>query len=151
MEIVRNVALISINGTLVVQLLSFLILLFVLNRVMIRPLRSAMEEREFHIQKIQKDSQAADREYDRLMQEIRKEEAVAVREGNWMRQKVENSGKEEAEAILEESRKEIENRMRENEAEIKAKITEARRSVEDEAQVLAVSMVEKILDRRLRT
>jgi len=149
MEIVRNVALISINGTLVVQLLSFLILLFILNRVMIRPLRGAMQEREIHIQKIQEDTQAADREYDRLMQEIRKEETVAVREGQRMRQKIEDAGKEEAEAILAQSRKEIESRMRENETAVKEQIAAARRSVETEAQALAVSMMEKILDRRL--
>lgn len=149
MEIIRNVALISINGTLVVQLLSFLILLFILNRVMIRPLRSAMEERDFHIQKIQEDAQAADREYDRLMQQIRKEETIAVREGQQMRQEIEKAGKEEAESILNESRQEIDGWMRENETEVKKRIAEARVSVEAEARTLAVSMMEKILDRRL--
>lgn len=149
MEIIRNVALISINGTLVVQLLSFLILLFVLNRVMIRPLRRSMEERDFHIQKIQKDTQAADHEYDRLMQEIQKEETVAVREGQRMRQDIEKAGKQEAAALLQKSRKQIESRMRENETEVSAKVAEARRSVQAEAQALAVSMMEKILDRRL--
>lgn len=149
MEIIRNVALISINGTLVVQLLSFLILLFILNRVMIRPLRSAMEERDFHIQTIQKDAQAADREYDRLMQQIRKEETIAVREGQQMRQEIEKAGKEEAESILNESRQEINGWMRENETEVKKRIAEARVSVEAEARTLAVSMMEKILDRRL--
>lgn len=149
MEIIREVALISINGTLIAQLLSFLILLFILNRVMIRPLRSAMEERDFHIQKIQKETLEADREYDRLMQKIQKEEAAAVRQGHRARQQIENAGKEEAESMLQKARQEIDSRMRENEAEIKMKIGEARQSVEAEAQALALRMMEKILDRRL--
>ena len=149
MEIIREVALISINGTLIAQLLSFLILLFILNRVMIRPLRSTMEERDFHIQKIQKETLEADREYDRLMQKIQKEEAAAVRQGHQARQEIETAGKEEAEAMLQKARQEIDSRMRENEAEIKVKIREARQSVEAEAQALAVPMMEKILDRRL--
>jgi F-type H+-transporting ATPase subunit b len=149
MEIIREVALISINGTLIAQLLSFLILLFILNRVMIRPLRSAMEERDFHIQKIQKETLEADREYDRLMQKIQKEEAAAVRQGHRARQQIENAGKEEAESMLQKARQEIDSRMRENESEIKVKIGEARQSVEAEAQALAVRMMEKILDRRL--
>jgi len=45
MQIVSNVALISINETMVVQLISFLIFLFVINRVMFRPLRESMHER----------------------------------------------------------------------------------------------------------
>ena len=49
MQIISNIALISINETLIVQLLSFLIFLFIINRVMIRPLRGVMSDREQHI------------------------------------------------------------------------------------------------------
>ena len=45
MQIITNIALISINETLIVQLLSFLIFLFIINRVMIRPLRGVMSDR----------------------------------------------------------------------------------------------------------
>ena len=40
MQIISNIALISINETLVVQLISFLIFLFIINRIMFRPLRT---------------------------------------------------------------------------------------------------------------
>ena len=54
MQIVSNVALISINETFLVQLISFLIFLFIINRVMIRPLRGVMREREEYVEKLKR-------------------------------------------------------------------------------------------------
>ena len=45
MQIISNIALISINETLIVQLISFLIFLFVINRIMFRPLRKTVGPR----------------------------------------------------------------------------------------------------------
>ena len=49
MHIVSNIALISINETLIIQLVSFLIFLFLINRIMFRPLSHVMVERENHL------------------------------------------------------------------------------------------------------
>jgi len=54
MEIISNIALISINETVVVQMLSFLVFMFILNRIMIRPLRSSANDREIYIEKLVK-------------------------------------------------------------------------------------------------
>ena len=53
MQIISNVALISINETVVVQLLSFLLFLYIMNRIMFRPLRNVMAQREDHLKQIQ--------------------------------------------------------------------------------------------------
>ncbi|OQY06422.1 MAG: hypothetical protein B6I22_05580 [Desulfobacteraceae bacterium 4572_123] len=55
MQIISNIALISINETLFIQLISFLIFLFIINRIMFRPLRRIIIERENHIEKINLD------------------------------------------------------------------------------------------------
>ena len=59
MEIINTIALISINETLIVQLLSFLVFLFLINRVMIRPLRSVIDEREDFVTRVRKEIEDA--------------------------------------------------------------------------------------------
>ena len=49
MQIVTTISLISINETTIVQIVSFLILVFILNRVMIRPLWKTIAERNQYI------------------------------------------------------------------------------------------------------
>ena len=55
MEIISNIALISINETLIVQVVGFLVFLFVINRIMFRPLQSVMSDREIHIERVKRD------------------------------------------------------------------------------------------------
>lgn len=70
MQIISNIALISINETLVVQLISFLIFLFIINRIMFRPLRQVMIERENHMEKINLDIVDAGKSLDRITDQI---------------------------------------------------------------------------------
>ena len=54
MEIISNIALITINETLIAQLLAFLIFMFVINRLMFKPLQGVMTERQGYIDKDRK-------------------------------------------------------------------------------------------------
>ena len=60
MQIISNIALISINETVIVQIISFLIFLYIINRIMFKPLRGVMADRENHIKSIQQDIVSAD-------------------------------------------------------------------------------------------
>ena len=48
MEIIKTNALITINETLWVQMIVFLIFMFLINRIMFRPVRRNVAEREAH-------------------------------------------------------------------------------------------------------
>ena len=74
MQIISNVALISINETLIIQVISFLIFLFIINRIMFRPLRNVMNDRKSHISKIQQDIVNAQSEYETLTDQIAAQE-----------------------------------------------------------------------------
>ena len=66
MQIISNIALISINETFIVQIISFLIFLYIINRIMFKPLRSIMADRQNHIKSIQQDIVTADNKLDDL-------------------------------------------------------------------------------------
>jgi F-type H+-transporting ATPase subunit b len=149
MQIISNIALISINETLIIQLISFLIFLFIINRVMIQPLRGVVQERENHIQNIQDDAKDADKEIERLMKRLKKQEAEVIREAHAIREQIEVSGKQQADGIVESAQKEVDKLSQENQRLVSALVSEARQSIQKEAESLSVGMMEKLLERRL--
>jgi F-type H+-transporting ATPase subunit b len=149
MQIISTIAMISINETLIIQLISFLIFLFIINRIMIQPLRGVSQEREAHIQKIELDTVAAEKKVEQVVKQIKKQEAKAIKTAREIRVKIEESGKLEADEIIHVTLREVEKLSKENHRQVSAMVEEVRKSVQKEAETLAVGMMEKLLDRRL--
>ena len=149
MHIASNVALISINATLVFQLISFLIFLFIINRLMLRPLRSVMGERENHINKIRQVIVDTENEFDNLTNQLQQQESAVKSDAFQFQQELEDAGKQQAAEILASARQEIETLRDKAQKEVDTQISEARKDVSRESEALAVSIIEKVLDRRL--
>jgi len=149
MHIAHNVALISINATLVFQLISFLIFLFIINRLMLRPLLSAMGERENHINKIRQDIVDTENEFENLTNQLQQQESTVRIEAFQFQQELEATGKQQSAEILASTRKEIETLKDRAQKEVDIQIAEARKDVARESEALAISIIEKVLDRRL--
>ncbi len=116
---------------------------------MIQPLRDVTHEREAHIQKIQLDSTAAGQKVDQLLKQIAKQETKVINTANDIREKIEGSGKHEADEIVQEAHREVEKLSQANHRELTALVAEAKESVQKEAETIAHDMMEKLLDRRL--
>ena len=147
MHIISNIALISINETMVVQLISFLIFLFIINRSMIRPLRATMAERENYIQMVRQDILDSKEDLDNMVYESRQEEKEIRRAASEVAAEMESLGKNEAIDIMGAARAEMAAQKKQTQDEIKSHLAEAMKSVQKEAQTLSVSIMEKILDR----
>ncbi|MEW6672764.1 MAG: hypothetical protein AB1427_13750 [Thermodesulfobacteriota bacterium] len=149
MQIINTTALITINETLLVQLISFLLFLFIINRLMLRPLRKTMGERDSYMDNMRQDTLAAEEkllEYNRQIEKRRdkvKSEAFAVVK------KLEEEGRTQAYDVSVSTGREI-NALREKaEKTIADQIAEARKHIFAEAEPLAVCIMEQVLDRRL--
>lgn len=147
MEIVSNIALISINETMIAQGVSFLIFLFLLNRIMIRPLQATMRERTDYVQDIASSITESDENLKNLQLKLEQDERSTIKEASAQREKLEKAGSHEAEQIMEDYRKEILQIREQNQNEIEKQIVEARKSLKTESERLAASIMEKILDR----
>lgn len=148
MQIISNIALLSINETLVIQVLSFLIFLFIINRIMFRPLRSTMNEREAYLKKINNEIADAKDELETIARRIEAHESAVKLEAFELNDKLEESGNQEATDIITSAREEIAG-LRQNAArQIDSQISEARDHLERESKALAMNIMEKILDRR---
>ena len=149
MQIVSNVALISINETLVVQLISFLIFLFVINRIMFRPLRRTMQEREHYVEGIRMDIEEAEKKLEQTMQEARDEDAAVRQAGLQMIAEMEKQGNKEAGNIIAVAREEMAQMGGEARRDIDAQIANARKTIVAEAEKLSLHVMENVLGRRL--
>ena len=149
MEIISNIALITINATLFHQLVAFLIFLFIINRIMFRPLRSVMAERDDMIEKIKLDTTNAGETIERLNNELKERESKVRKEALKIQNELEEKGKQESDEILKSTLQEIELLKDKNEAAINAQIMKAKKDLQKESEALALNIMEKLLDRRL--
>jgi F-type H+-transporting ATPase subunit b len=148
MEIVENVALISINATLVVQLLSFLLFMALFNRIMIRPLRKVMTERDHYLTKVQQEIHAAHEGYDQISRQIQDQERDTRRAAFKIREEIETQAQISASDTLAQTKMEIQSRRIASQQQADEKIAEMRRQIEHEAEAIADRMVDALLDRR---
>lgn len=150
MQIISNVALISINETLLFQIITFLIFLFLINRILFRPLRKAMDERETHIENTRKNIIEANNKFEGLSAQIRKQERAARNEAYVQKEKLEESAGQQADEILASARKEISGLKDKAQKEIDAQIAAARKHIQKEAEDLAIKIIETVLYRSLK-
>ena len=149
MEIISNIALISINETVVVQMLSFLIFMFILNRIMIRPLRSSAHDREIYIENLSVDISNSQKEMHAITIQIESQEASARQAAHNIQKEVVALGNQEANGILQAAKQDVVALRQQTTAEIEATLAEFRETLEKEAERIAVNFMEKALSRRL--
>lgn len=149
MQIVENVALISINGTLFFQLVSFLIFLFLINRIMIRPLRQQVKERDSHLGDIARDIASAQNTCDELNRKMKAEEKAVRLAALTLRDQIEADGLKTAEDLIAKTREEINSIRQKAQKKNEAAIAAVRRELEAEAVTIADQMMGSLLGRRI--
>ena len=149
MQIVSNVALISINETLLIQLISFLIFLFIIDRIMIRPLRETMDERESYIHQMKTEISDAEEKYAQAIRDIKKQEAAARIEATELSREHETAGSHEAGKIIESARTEIFEMKKAATLQVDHQLAEARIRIKAESEILATAIIENVLERRI--
>ena len=140
---------ISINATLIVQMIQFLILLYILNRIMIKPIMKLITEREQHIEKINEDIQHTKEETERLVSESISREKDAGKEAANQASQLKQEGKNEVATFIEEAQKEALSVGEEAMTNVTAEIEKVRPTLKDEADALVDELAEKVVGRRI--
>ena len=151
MQIVEAVALISINETMVFQLISFLIFLWIFNRIMIQPLRSVTKDRQSYIQGIEADVTDAQEQVEGLALKIKEQERDARKAAQAIRIELEEAGSREAADALSQARQEVARIRRQAQESLLQRMLDERKNIDTEAETLCLALMEKILNRRLTT
>ena len=146
---VQENALIALNATLVVQMVSFLIFMFLLNRVMIRPILAVMDERKNYMDVLKQSVYDSEKGVETVSLQLQERESFARKESLQIKKKLEESGTSVGVETIQTAANEISMLKQEAEKEVQVQITEASKHMKKESETLAVNIMEKILDRRL--
>lgn len=140
---------ISINATLFVQVIHFLILVFILNRILLRPLMHQMGERDQYISQARKDSEEMLVEAERLVEERHAMEMKARRRAAHERAQLKEQAVTEAEKIFDETRRQVAGIRERIDAEVQSQMEKAEQTLNQEAAAVAEEIADKIAGRRI--
>ena len=139
---------ISVNATLFVQIINFLILMFILNRIFLRPITGIIEKRNKKIKDEQIQLNNLQQETKELIEKCVSIESKAKKEALGQSNILKKEAGEKAEDILNKARDEISGIREETDREIDSRIEEASLSLKKFASDLADELTEKVIGRR---
>ncbi|OGR29178.1 MAG: hypothetical protein A2139_12890 [Desulfobacca sp. RBG_16_60_12] len=140
---------IDIDWTLYAQIINFLLLVFLLNVVLFRPIRNALRERQAKLLAQEAEINLLTDQNRSLEDEILEELAAARRAGAGARETLKQEGAQAEATLLEEVKRQVEVEWATVEKKIKADMAKARKSLQTQAQSFAQLLATKILGREL--
>ena len=140
---------IDIDWTLYAQIINFLLLVFLLNVVLFRPIRNALKERQAKLLAQETEINLLTDQGRSLEDEIKEELAAARRAGAGARETLVQEGAQAEATLLDEVKKQVALEWATVEKKIKADMAKARASLKTQAQSFAQLLATKILGREL--
>ena len=131
------------------MLINFLVLVFLLNVVLFRPIRKALKERQARLDAQTADINLMETQGQGLDSEIKDKLAAARREGAGAREVLKQEGAAAETSLLEEVKREADLEWSRVEQKIKDDMARARESLKAQAQSFAQLLASKILGREL--
>ncbi len=140
---------IELNWTLFAQIINFLLLVFLLNLVLFRPIRRHLKDRQAEMTARETEIDQLTRESQGLEGEVQENLAAARRQGASEREALRQAGNQAEASLLEQVKKEVADEWTRVEAKIKADMAKARESLKAQAQSFAQMLAAKILGREV--
>lgn len=140
---------IEINFTILIQAINFYLLIVILNKILYKPILKILEEREQRIngqqqqaKKILEDGQSIVAEYN---QKLYNAKIDAMNTKNAAR----NQASEQANAIIDESRKKAEEVIGQMQQQMAKEMAQAKKDLEPELGVMAATIAQQVLGRKV--
>ena len=140
---------ISVDWTLGLQFLNFMILLIILNKILDRPLKKIMAERHETITGLHAGAKDLEASIDEKMQRYQQQLSDAKSQANEERNKLKKAASEEETKLLAEAHKKAISRLEAIKSQVATEAGAASKTLKIEAKSLAKQMTTKILDREL--
>jgi len=140
---------IDIDWTLFAQLVNFLVLVFLLNMVLFRPIRNSMKERQAGMAAQEAEVGSLMDQGQGIGAEIQEKLAQARRDALSQKEGLRQEGAQAETSLLEAVKKEVDAEWVKVEGKIKADMAKARKALKTQAQSFAQMLASKILGREL--
>ncbi len=140
---------ISVDWTLLLQFLNFMILLVILNKLLYRPLKKIIDERDETITGSYARAKDLEADIDEKMRRYQQQLNDAKVEANAERNKLKKLASEEEAAILAEAQGKATVRLKSIKTQVANEASDASQTLKGEAKSLAGQITTKILGREL--
>lgn len=140
---------IELDWTLFVQIVNFLVLVYLLNLVLFRPIRKTLRDRQTRLRAYESDLASLADSRQGLLGEVDAKLTEARREALGLRERLRQEGSQVEASLLEQVKREVEEEWTRVEAKIKADVEQARKALQAQAQDFALALATKILGRKL--
>ncbi|MEJ5347984.1 MAG: ATP synthase F0 subunit B [Desulfosoma sp.] len=140
---------ISLNATIVVQVTLFLVLLFILNRMMIQPLYRLVLERERSIEEKEKALESAGVELEKMAAAYNARLQAAEWEARKASEAAKAEAQEEAHRTMLTTQEEITALRQKVRAEVEVELGKARKSLQKLARALSYEISTKVVGRKI--
>jgi len=140
---------ISVDWTLGLQFLNFIILLIILNKLLYRPLKKIIDERRETITSSHAAAKDLEADIDEKMQRYQQQLSDAKIQANEERNKIKKAASEEEARILSEAHEKATARLHTIKSQVANEAGEASKTLKSEVKSLAGQIATKILGREL--
>ena len=141
---------VEINSTLLIQIVNFLILVFVLNVLLYKPILRIIDKRNQYIAKSDQEVKDIHRTVEQKMAEYEEKVRQAKLEAMNQRNEIEQGGTKEGEQIIEEVKSGISRMIDDFHVKISKEIDKARGILKDQSQKISIEIAEKVLGRSIQ-
>ena len=141
---------VSLDYSLGIQIVNFILLIFILNRLLYKPLLGMIDKRKQRFAESEAEIKRLHESVEQKMaayeEKLRQTKATAIEQKN----EIIRQGAEEAKGIVDAVRAEIPGLMEQFHARMEREIDAAKRTLTGQSQKLSVEIAEKVLGRSLR-
>ncbi|MDI6852486.1 MAG: hypothetical protein QME75_02615 [Deltaproteobacteria bacterium] len=140
---------IALDWTVFVQIVNFLLLVYLLNLVLFRPLRQGLKARQAEIISFEGDVAQLNVNEQGVLNQIQENLAEARRQGLSQREALRQEGSQAEASLLEKVKQEVDEEWAKVEKKIKEDMAKARKALQAQAQDFAQALAAKIIGREL--
>jgi F-type H+-transporting ATPase subunit b len=140
----------NIDGTLILQIANFLVLLLILNLLLFKPIRRILSQREQEMDSRRKTIDDYQGRVAQKEKDIEEGKVQARKDGFSTKESLKNQGLEEEKGILQEAGAAVEKKLDSARKDIEAKMVAAREALEGQVAGFSKDLAQKILGRSVQ-
>jgi len=140
----------QIDQSLLIQIGNFLLLVFLLNVFLYRPIRRIIAQRGEEMGSLEHVIEDYQKKSDESEKGIQEHMALARKEGFQTKESLKMEGLEEEKGILHESSSTVDEKITKARSEIDAQVEGVRKALEEQVAVFSMELAEKILGRNVQ-
>lgn len=141
---------VSLDSTILIQMINFLILIFILNMLLYKPILGIMDKRKKRFQDTEDEIKSINLTIEERMAAYEEKVRLAKMDALNQKNDILKEGSDQAKTIIDAARGEIPGMMEEFHGKMNREVTDARRILADQSRKISVDIAEKLLGRSIQ-